>query len=139
MASPSADYGYYRAQYSNKNTTFAVAAADSATKENVVAAKSAGHTLYIQRILLSVFTDAAQSLTFQDDANTPVVIGKSLASPGLGTEIVLDFGPEGYALTEGKNLDIVISGAGVACKGHIEAYEKLTASNLSYLAGASLQ
>ena len=127
MASNAADYGYYRAQNSNKSTTFAVAAADSATKENVITAKNANYTVFVQRIILSVFADSAQSLTFQDDAGTPVVIGKSAASPGLGVEIVADFGPEGYPLTEGKNLDITISGAGLACKGSIEAYERLTA------------
>ena len=127
MASTNADYGWYRAQYSNKTTTFAVAAADSATLTDKPAVKSANHTIYVQRITLAVFTDAAQSLTFQDDAGTPVLIAKSAASPGLGVEIVCDFGPVGYALTEGKNLDIVISGAGLACKGVIEAYEKLTA------------
>lgn len=132
-ASVQADYGHYRAQYTNKSTTFGVAAADSGTVQDVVAVKSANHTLYIQRIMLSVFTDAAQSLTFQDDAGTPVVIGKSAASPGLGVEVVCDFGPEGYPLTQGKNLDAVISGAGLGCKVSIEAYEKLTAV-ISHLA-----
>ena len=127
MPSINADYGFYRTMFQDKNTTFSVAAADSATKENVITPKSASHTLYIQRIILSVITDAAQSLTFQDDASTPVIVGKSAASPGLGLEIVADFGPVGYALTEGKNLDIVISGAGLACKGTIEAYDRLTA------------
>ena len=127
MPSIQADYGFYRTMFRDKTTTFVVAAADSATKEDVIAPRNTSHTVYVQRIVLSVITDAAQSLTFQDDAGTPVLIAKSAASPGLGVEVVADFGPVGYALTEGKNLDIVISGAGLACKGVIEAYEKLTA------------
>ena len=127
MASPQADYGYYRSIYTNKSTTFSVAAADTATLTDKPAVKNANYTIYVQRITLSVFTDAAQSLTFQDDASTPVVIAKSAASPGLGLEIVADFGPEGFPLTAGKNLDIVISGAGLGVKGSIEAYEKVTA------------
>lgn len=138
MAAVTSDYGFYRANYSDKLTHVVVAAADSATKENVIAAKSAGHTIYVQRILLSVYTDAAQSLTFQDDAGTPIVIAKSPASPGLGVEVVADFGPKGYPLTVGKNLDVVISGAGLACIVTIEAYERLTTA-VSYVAGASLQ
>lgn len=139
MASVGADYGWYLAQYSDKTTTAVVAAADSANKEDVIAVKSAGHTIYVQRITLSVITDAAVSLTFQDDASTPVLIATSAASPGLGVEVVADFGPKGYALTQGKNLDIDISGAGgLACKVNIEAYEKLTAV-VAHTAGASLQ
>lgn len=138
MASVASDYGFYRAQYSDKSTVVAVAAADSATKEDVIAVKSSGHTIYIQRIVLSVFTDAAQSLTFQDDASTPVVVGKSAASPGLGVEVVADFGPKGMALTAGKNLDVVISGAGLGAKASIEAYERRTAT-VSHLAGSSSQ
>lgn len=139
MASVGSDYGWYLAQYSDKTATAVVAAADTATLENVVAVKSANHTIYVQRIILSVITDAAQSLTFQDDAGTPVIIAKSAASPGLGVEVVADFGPKGYALTAGKNLDVVISGAGLACKVSIEAYEKLTAAAVAHTAGASLQ
>lgn len=127
MPSIQADYGFYRTMFRDKTTTFVVAAGDSATKEDVITPRNARHTIYVQRITLSVITDAAQSLTFQDDASSAVIIAKSAASPGLGVEIVCDFGPIGYALTEGKNLDIVISGAGLACKGVIEGYEKLTA------------
>ena len=128
MPSVHSDYGFYRTMFRDKTVTFAVAAADSATKEDVITPKNANYTIYVQRIVLSVITDAAQSLTFQDDASTPVLIGKSVASPGLGVEVVADFGPNGYALTAGKNLDIVISGAGLACKGQIEAYEQLTSA-----------
>lgn len=131
-------YDWYRSMYSDKSVRGRVAAADSATIEDVVAVKNLNYTIYVQRIMLSVTTDAAQSLTFQDDAGTPVVIGKSAASPGLGIEVVADFGPEGFALTTAKNLDIVISGAGLGCVYVIEAYQKQTVA-LSNHSGASLQ
>lgn len=128
----------YRSQYSNKSLTGVILAADSATINDFIAAKSTKHTIYVQRITLNVTTDAAKSLTFQDDANTPIVVGVSPASPGLGMTIVSDFGAEGKPLTEGKNLDITISGAGLAGVYVVECYEKLTGTR-SYLDGASLQ
>ena len=128
MASKGADYGWYRATYGDKSTTGTVAAADTATIDNLVAPRNTKWTVFIQRILLAVTTDAAQTLTFQDDAGTPVVIGKSKSAPGLGVFVVADYGPKGIALTEGKNLDVVISGAGLGCKISVEAYQKLTAA-----------
>lgn len=125
-ASVHSDYGYYRAQYHSANVIEKVLAADTATT-TAITAKTARHTIFVQRILLSVSTDAAQSLTFQDTAGTPIVAGKSPASPGLGIEVVCDFGPEGLALTEGKNLQKVISGAGLACQVSYEAYQRVTA------------
>ena len=121
------DYGSYRAWNSDKSTTVIVLAADSATKEDVLAVRNASHRLFVQRIIVNVTTDAAQTLTFQDDASTPIVVGKSASSPGLGIEIVADYGPQGLGLTVGKNLDVVISGAGLAGHISIEAYEKLGA------------
>lgn len=98
-----------------------VAVADSATKAAVVAARI-NHTLYVQKITVSVLTDAAQSLIFQDNAGTPVLIAKTKASPGLGP-ITFDFGPHGTALTQDKQLDIAISGAGLVARVHIEGYQ----------------
>lgn len=119
-------YASYRQFYKDKSVSTAILAAASGTVENVVAPRNTSHTIYIQRILFNVTTDAAQTLTFQDDANTPVVIGKSKSSPGLGLHVVADYGAAGVALTAGKNLDVVISAAGLAGVYTIEAYEKLT-------------
>lgn len=102
-----------------------VAAAD-ATKDNILAVKSANHQIFVQKIVVSVITDAAQSLIFQDDAGTPVIIGKTKASPGLGP-LLFEFGPNGTPLTVGKNLDIATSAAGIAARVHVEAYQKLGA------------
>lgn len=118
------DYNKYQMCYSSRNANASVLAADTATVEIIDVTKSVNHRLYIQKITVSVTTDAAQSLTFQDEAGTPVLDAKTKASPGLGP-IVFDFGPQGYPLTLGKGLDMVISGAGLAATVHIEAYEKL--------------
>lgn len=96
------------------------------TTVHAIAAK-ANYTVYIQAIVVNITTDAAQTLTFQDTANTPVVIVKTRSSPGLGpVDESVDFGPEGKALTESKGLDMVISGAGLGASIKVIAYRKLT-------------
>jgi len=118
----SKSYDFYRTIYTDKSVRYQLGAADTGTVE-LIEAKNANWTLYIQRILLAVTTDAAQSLTFQDDSGT-VVVGKSAASPGLGIELVGDYGPEGRILTAGEGLDMVISGAGLAAQVIVEAYQR---------------
>jgi hypothetical protein len=71
-------------------------------------------------------TGVAQTITFQDDAGTPVPIAKTVASPTQGESYIFDFGPEGIPLTAGKNLDMVLSAAGLAGSIHIEGYQKLS-------------
>jgi hypothetical protein len=84
----------------------------------------AKYTIFIQKIILLVTTDAAQSLTFRDTATTPVVIAVVPASPGVGV-ITFDFGDDGIPLTEGKNFDIVPSAAGLAGWVNVEAYARI--------------
>ncbi|MGE3341488.1 MAG: hypothetical protein AB7J46_06365 [Candidatus Altimarinota bacterium] len=112
------DYSLFR-RYGN-NRAFATQLDFTTATETteLVAARSASWTIYVQRIIVWIKTDAAQSLTFQDDAGTPVVIAKVPASPGADTRRDFDFGPRGVALTEGKNLDAAFSAAGLA--GHLE-------------------
>lgn len=116
---------WYRTQYSDKTVRRTVLAADTTTEHaDVITPKSANHIIYVQRILFSVSTDAAQTITFRDDNNTPKVIGQSKSSPGLGLHVVGDYGAEGVPLTAGKNLDMILSAAGLAGIVTIEAYEK---------------
>lgn len=105
-----------------------ILATDTATVTAIAAAT--GYTTFVQKIQVAVTTDAAQSLTFQDNAGTPIVLAKTKASPGLGP-INFDFGPDGYPLTESKQLDIVISGAGLAASVSITAYRRATATTPS--------
>lgn len=139
------DYAFYRRQYSDKTTDRNIVAADeSAQHADVIAPKSAKHTVYIQKITVNITTYSAKTITFQDDAGTPVPIAlisvpaAAVALPSESNSMTVDFGPKGKPLTEGKNLDIILSAAGLAGAVHIEAYEKLTGVT-NYLSGASSQ
>lgn len=121
------DYTSYQKWNSNKTTDVTLLAADS-NKDNCIAVKSANHQLFIQKIYYNVVTAAAQTVTFRDDAGTPIVIGVIPAS--VTTSILFDYGPRGYPLTAGKNLDI-INTAGPAGQIHIEAYEKVVSGALN--------
>lgn len=104
----------------------------SATARTLVALK-AKFTIYIQRIEVNVTTDNAATLTFQDSAGTPVKVAGTKASPGIGP-ILFDFGPEGFALTEGKEFDLKNSAAGLAAAitwtGYMKPTSTMTPSDL---------
>lgn len=128
------DYRFYQGTYSDKSTNVSLAAAD-AGKVDMVTVKNANYTVYIQKITYNPITAAAQAITIRDDAGTPVVLAVVPASQA--TPITFDFGPEGFPLTVGKNLD-ASNVAGPAGTFHIEAYEKLGTTG-NHLSGASLQ
>lgn len=118
------DYKWYQRHYQKAIGNLQIAATDTGTKV-LIAAALANFTLYVQKIIVSVFTDAAQTLTFQDSNGTPVKIGATKASPGNGA-LTIDFGPEGVPLTVATELDAVISAAGLACQIHAEGYYRQT-------------
>jgi hypothetical protein len=101
-----------------------IATSDGTTNQVLVGKTS--HTIFVTHISVAVTTDNAATLTFQDDADTPIVIAKTKASPGIGP-IVWDFGEDGTPLTQGKDLDLNISAAGLAGRVHIEGYYRRTA------------
>jgi hypothetical protein len=78
-----------------------------------------GHTIYVQRVIVYITTDAAQSWVFEDESAT-VKVCEVPASPGDETRWDFDFGDEGKPLTEGEDLVLNASAAGLA--GHIEYY-----------------
>jgi len=117
-------YGKMRMFYQGVVADVDVATAD--TSKTAIIALVANQTIYIQRIEVAIITPAAQSLIFQDNAGTPVIIAKTAVSAPIGP-ILFDFGPDGTPLTVGKQLDIATSGAGVAARVHVEGYRKLTA------------
>jgi hypothetical protein len=121
------DYTAYKRFYTNKSIDRTIVAADtSAAHADVISPRNSLHTIYIQKIILSITTHAAQTITFRDGAGTPVVIAAHTdAATGLSV-VEWDFGPEGTPLTQGEELDIILSAAGIAARVHIEAYEKLT-------------
>lgn len=116
-----------------KNIT--VLAAADPTAAAIVAAKT-GHTFYVQKLAVTVTTSAVATLTFRDNAGTPVVIAVLGASAAVGLQTLVD-SVEGIPLTAEKQLDLVASAAGVAGQIVIEGYWKQTrAVSLSEAASA---
>jgi hypothetical protein len=117
---------FYQKTYGKLSYSKVLGAGESGTLDNVIPVRNANWTIYVQAIMFTPTTGVAQTLTFQDDAGTPVPIAKTVASPTQGESYIFDFGPEGVPLTAGKNLDIAISAAGLAGSIHIEGYQKLS-------------
>ena len=105
------------------DTTLAAAGGDA----TLVTVKDVYHTIYIQRIVGYITTDAAQSIAFEDSNGTPKKIFEITASPGDETRWEAYFGDRGVALTEGKNFVLNVSAAGLAGHFEWEGYSKLTA------------
>jgi hypothetical protein len=123
------DYLHWQMQFARRNTDVNIlAATDDST---LIAVRSANHQLYIQRIVVSVTTYSAKTWLIKDNASTPVPIAffsipaAAAALPSESGTIVFDFGPNGAALTLGKDLTLDVSAAGAAGFIHIDAYEKL--------------
>lgn len=130
---PFGDYAHYQRFYTSRNASSNLVVG-TAGPVTLVAARSANHTTFMQKITVSINVYSAKTLTFQDTAGTPVLFGLisvPAAAAALVSEsgtIVLDFGPEGVPVTMGKDLTLVLSGAGVGATIHVEAYEKLGAA-----------
>lgn len=116
------DYREQLQRYTDVSRKAQVATADTATI-NLIAGKTRWQ-IFIQKIVVSFTTSAAQSLTFQD-TGTPTLIAKTPASPALGA-FTVDFGPDGYPVVADKGIDIVISGAGLAAAIEVTMYRRLT-------------
>ena len=102
----------YRNHYSDISGELAVAAAtDDST---LVSVRNASYTIFIQRIIFYVTTDAAQSASFEDSNGTPKKVAEIPSSPGDETRWDFDFGEEGLPLTEGKDFKMMVSAAGLA-------------------------
>jgi hypothetical protein len=123
------DYNFYQRRYSSKNTKLNVLAATDDT--TLITPKSANHQIYVQRIVIEITTYSAKTWTFEDSAGTPVPIkhisigAAAVALVSESSNMVADFGPEGIALTLGKNLVLNMSAAGAAGVVSVEAYERL--------------
>lgn len=95
--------------------------ADRAGAAGVVADK-ANATFYVQRVVLSITTAAAQVITVRDSNGTPLVIASLAASAALGP-YEWNFGEDGLPLTSGKGVNIVNT-AGPAYAYIVEGYWK---------------
>ena len=111
----------YRRFYRNCSGNLTVAAATGDT--TLVTAKD-NHTIYIQRVIFYVTTDAAQSMSFEDAAG--VQVANIPASPGDDTRWDFDFGDEGLPLTAESNFVMNVSAAGLAGRLIWYGYQKLT-------------
>lgn len=124
------DYLHWQMQGTRKILDKQILATDDTTALNdIITVKSANHALVIQKLVFHETTEAnGKTLTFQDDATTPTKLGvysSTTAAAGIPKSLVLDFGPTGYQLATGKNLDVAVSATGIAGALHVEAYEKL--------------
>lgn len=120
-------YAQKLSSYKDVSVSYTVLAGTDYSTATAKIAARAGETIYIQRILVNVTTDNAATQLFQDSANTPILAAGTKASPGIGP-ITFDFGPDGFALTEGKSFDHKMSGAGLAAAITVQAYQKRTAN-----------
>lgn len=127
---PFGDYGHYQRFHTSRNADVDLLAAN-AGPVNLVVARSAGHQTFIQKISVSINTYAAATMTFQDTAGTPVKFGLESIPAAAEAHVsesgsfVIDFGPQGKPITIGKDLQLVLSGAGIGASIHVEAYEKI--------------
>lgn len=113
----------YRSTYTDLSASGGVLAA-AAGSAGVVAPPSVKHTVFLQRLFVTITTAAAQTITFRDTTGTPLVFLIIPASAAVGTVYSIDYGARGLALPEGKSLDIAGT-AGPAYTYVIEAYTRV--------------
>jgi len=113
----------YRTVFQDVSVDKNFVAGSSASEDPLIAGK-AGYTIFVQKITVAITTSAAQSLTFQDNATTPIVIAVIPNSASVGSH-EFEFGKKGVGLTVGKDLDLVASAAGPAGQIHVQAYLRL--------------
>jgi hypothetical protein len=123
------DYLRYQLFFTSTVTDFVILAGDAGATVVLITPRTAYDSLYIQRVAVYPTTYAAVLLTFQDSASTPLKIGQlsiPATAPTVASDHLLDFGPTGTKLTAGKTFDVLTGATGLACRIHIEAYEKRT-------------
>lgn len=113
----------YRRFYQDVSGHLLMAAADGDT--TLVTVKNSNYTLYIQRIVVYITTDAAQSWAFEDNNGTPKKIFEVTTSPGDETRWEFWAGDKGVPLTAGKNFVLNASAAGLAGSIEWEGYQVL--------------
>lgn len=106
---------YYRAAIADR----VLLATDNVAAEVLLAAR-VGWTIFVELIVVSVTTTAAQSIDFQDSAGTPVEVAGLPASAAEAC-YRYDFG-RGVPLTASTALTFTTSAAGVAAYIHVEGY-----------------
>ena len=101
---------------------------DTTALPDVLTVDSAYHRLHIQKVTFSITTHFAGSVVaIAEDSGGPFAVRHTDAAAGAGVLSVVtwDFGPEGRALTQGANLEIIVTTPGVVGIVHVEAYQTL--------------
>lgn len=118
---------YQRLREFHQNVSGSLPIAAATTTQTLKAVRDSKHTIFVQRLTWAITTASAKTWTFRDSAGTPVPIMHAIP-----TDTVLhdsqDFGPDGVALTEGKDLQLLISAAGAAGVVTWEAYQRPTST-----------
>lgn len=120
------DYDRLRKYFQDISGSLAVVAATTST---VLASGTTKDTIYVQKVLVQV-TGASPGKTWQlDDSASPA---RQLAGPWPtdtdGSNYVLDFGADGLACTEGKDLVLTISAPGASGNVTWQGYRKQTST-----------
>lgn len=115
--------------YPDMSATLSVAAADTGTKTLVSMANFPNDTLFVQKLHIQVNTGSAgKTWDIRDSNGTPVEVAGAVPVDTAPSHLDLDFGPDGFAITQAKDLTVVLSAAGAAGFVRVEAYRKLTAA-----------
>lgn len=118
--------GNVRSTFPPCHANLVILAGDNLSATTLITGK-ANYAIHVTHISISVTTSAAQSIDIQDSANTPIEV---LGLPASAAEGFYgwNFGEEGIPITEGKDLTITTSAAGVACYVHVEGYFRQTST-----------
>ncbi len=116
----------YNTRFQDVGGTVVFGAADVDT--TLVTVPNASYSIFIQKLIVEVITNAAQSASFEDSNTTPRIVGALVASPGVGFQ-TFDYGRQGFQLTEGKNFLINVSAAGLGMNVKWEGYMRPTAAS----------
>lgn len=135
MAENFGSYEHYRRWYRDISNDFTRTATEG---DLTLQAGRANYTIFVQRIIVYVTTNAAVSWSFEDDAGTVKRIANIPSSPGVDTRWEFDFGARGVPLTQGNDFELNVSAAGLAGHGEYYGYMRPTAP-IDSTAGATLQ
>lgn len=87
------------------------------------------HTIYVQKVVLSITTHAVKFAQVMDDNGTPFIVAKHndlAAAAGVPSVVEWDFGPHGIPITAGKSLLCVSEASGPVGFFYVVGYQKLT-------------
>lgn len=116
-------YRKQRIIYGNNSGSLVVGAATDDTV--LITARTTSHVIYVQHVHIHFTTGSAgKTWSIEDTAGSPVTISGNIPCDTAPLDVDLDYGAEGIALTQGKNLNLNVSAVGAAGIVTWEAYQK---------------